>query len=539
MIYMAYNLLILKKAAVIFLFTILAALAAALPVSGQQPGPDGISHVLLIMPFENASNVPGIDWINEAFPEVLSNRLNSSPLLVISRADRMSAFDHLGIPPAAHPSRATIYEIAQQLDAAYVVMGRYNFDGNTFTATAQVMDMTQLRLSPELVETGPLTGLIGIQTALAWDILNHLSLSSDIPKGRFVAQFQPLRLDALENYVRGILSTNGPEKIRRFKEAVRLEPGNSLAVLHLGEIYYSSHEYEPAATWLAKIPSDDPAANEAHFYLGLSAYYAGQLDKADAAFRWLSTRLPLTEIYNNLGVVAARKGDKRARGYFENSVQIDPRDSDYRFNLALALYREGDAQGAARQLREILALQPDVEARALLDSLSAAASAPPHLPAERIKLNYDESSFRQLSLEIANASEARLQKLDPSSHAANHLQRGRQLMAQGLFADAEKQLREAAALDASSAQIHAALAEVLAASQDNTEARNEARVSLKLSPSAEAYVVLARVDLAENNPAAAQQNIDHALALEPGNAAANALKRDIASALASKPQSRP
>lgn len=536
---MAYNLLILKKAAVIFLFTILAALATALPGSGQQPGPDGISHVLLIMPFENASNVPGIDWINEAFPEVLSNRLNSAPLLVISRADRMSAFDHLGIPPAAHPSRATIYEIAQQLDAAYVVMGRYSFDGNTFTATAQVMDMTQLRLSPELVEKGPLTGLIGIQTALAWDILNHLSLSSDTPKDRFVAQFQPLRLDALENYVRGILSTNGPEKIRRFKEAVRLEPGNSLAVLQLGKTYFASHEYEPAATWLAKIPADDPAANEAHFYLGLSAWYARQLDKAEAAFRWLSTRLPLTEIYNNLGVVAARKGDKRARGYFENSVQIDPRDSDYRFNLALALYRDGDAQGAARQLREILALQPDVEARTLLDSLSAGASAPLRLPAERIKLNYDESSFRQLSLEIANASETRLQKLGPSGHAADHLRRGRQLMAQGLFSDAEKQLREAAALDPESAPIHAALAEVLAASQDNTEARDEARVSLKLSPSAEAYVVLARLDLAENNVAAAQQNIDHALALEPENAAANALKHDIASALASKPQSRP
>src|SRR5579859_5373939 len=537
MIYMAYNLLILKKAAVI-LFTILAALAAALPVFGQQPAPASMSHVLLIMPFDNASHVPGIDWIDEAFPEVLSNRLNSAPLLVISRADRMSAFDHLGIPPAAHPSRATIYEIAQQLDAAYVVMGHCNFDGNTFTATAQVMDMLQLRLSPELTERGPLTGLIGIQTALAWDILHQLSLASDIPKDQFVAQFQPLRLDALENYVRGILSTSEPEKIRRFKEAVRLEPGNSLAVLQLGKTYFAAREFEPAATWLAKVPANDPAANEAHFYLGLAALYAGQLDKAEAAFRWLYTRLPLTEIYNNLGVVAARKGDKRARGYFETSVQIDPSDSDYRFNLALTLYREGDTQGAARQLHEILTLQPDSEARSLLDSLSDAAPAP-HLPAERIKVNYDESSFRQLELEIANASETRMQKLDPSSHAAAHLQRGRELMAQELFAEAEKQFREAAALDPESAQIRADLAGALAARRDNTGARREATASLKLAPSAEAYVVLARIDLAENNPAAAQQDIDHALALEPGNTAANALKRDIASALASKPQSRP
>jgi hypothetical protein len=43
--------------------------------------------------------------------------------------------------------------------------------------------------------------------------------------------------------------------------------------------------------------------------------------------------------------------------------------------------------------------------------------------------------------------------------------------------------------------------------------------------------VLARLDLAENNPVAAQQNLDRALALDPANAAAVALKHDIAAAI--------
>jgi tetratricopeptide (TPR) repeat protein len=534
---LAYNRLILRKLAAIAVFvTVLSAVPWS--AAGQQPDSFRTSHILLIMPFENVSNVPGIDWIGEAFPEVLSNRMNSASLLVVSRQDRLSAFDRLGIPLVAKPTRATVYQIAQQLDADYVVMGTYSFDGSTFAATARVMDTDELRLSPEIKESAPLTSLVAVQTALAWDVLHQLKLTNTQTKDAFISQFQPLRLDALENYVRGILAGSAQEKIKRFKEAVRLEPSNNLALLHLGKIYFGTRDFDSAVTWLAKIPNDDPNANEAHFYLGLSAYYANQLDKADAAFRWLSARLPLTEVNNNIGVVAARRGDRRAREYFEKSAQTDPNDPDYRFNLAIELYRESDTPGAVRQLREMLALQPDTDARAFLDAMNASTQPLPHLPAERIKTNYDESSFRQIELEIASSSEAHLQNLPPAGHAAFHVQRGHQLLDEGMAGEAEKQFREAITLDAANPDAHAGLASALEASQDNAGARNEARAALRLKPSAEAYVVLARLDLAASNTISAQQNVDRALALEPANAAAVSLKNEITAASASK-ASRP
>src|SRR5258708_216578 len=535
---LAYNRLILRKPAVISVLVIALSWVAA-PAAGQQPDAARTSHILLIMPFENVSNVPGIDWIGEAFPEVLSNRINSASLLVVGRRDRLSAFDRLGIPLVAKPTRATIYQIAQQLDADYVVMGTYAFDGSTFVASARIMDTDQLRLSPELKESAPLTSLVTVQTALAWDVLDQLKLANPQAKDAFIGQFQPLRLDALENYVRGILAGSAAEKIKRFKEAVRLEPSNNLALLHLGKIYFGTHDFESAVTWLAKIPNNDPSANEAHFYLGLSAYYANQLDKADAAFRWLATRLPLTEVNNNLGVVAARRGDRQARGYFEKSAETDPNDPDYRFNLAIELYREGDTPGAVRQLREMLALQPDAEARAFLDTLNASTQPLPHLPAERIKMNYDESSFRQLELEIDSSSEARLQNLPAASHAAFHVQRGRQLLDQGMAGEGEKQFIEAIVLDSANGDAHAGLASALEAGQDNAGARNEARAALRLKQSAEAYVVLAPPDLAASHTASAQQNVDRAPALEPANTPAVSLKNEITAASASKAQSRP
>lgn len=459
-------------------------------------------------------------------------------MFLINRDDRLYAFDRLGIPPGAKPSRATIYQIAQQIDADYVVVGRYNFDGSQFTAQAQLMDVQKLRLGSELTESGRLVDLIKIQTALAWDILNALHLEPGGTRTDFEAGFPPIRLDALENYVRGILASRTQERIQHFKEAIRLEPKHTLAMLQLGKTYYNTREYEQAVNWLAKIPLDDRNADEAQFYLGMAAFYSNQMDKAEAAFHLLSTRLPLSEIFNNLGVTSSRKGEKQARSYFEKSVQTDPNDLDYRFNLAVELYREGDSAGAQRELHEALAIRPDAEAQSFLDGLSS-PGAEVHTPVERIKRNYDESTFRQLALEIENMNESKIQDSDPVKHAAFHVQRGKQLLDEGLVSEAEREFRQAVLMDPQNPEAHCGLARVLESSQDEAGARNEARAALRLKPSANAYLVLARVDLAENNTVAAEQDVDRALALEPTNAAAASLKHDIATAASGKPQLHP
>ena len=108
-------------------------------------------------------------------------------------------------------------------------------------------------------------------------------------------------------------------------------------------------------------------------------------------------------------------------------MQTDPNEPDYRFNLAVTLFREGDSQGAARELNELLAIHSDTEAKTLLDAV-ASGSQPARVPLERIKRNYDESTFRQIALEIENTNETRLAKADPASHAAFHVRHGQELL---------------------------------------------------------------------------------------------------------------
>jgi Tfp pilus assembly protein PilF len=341
-------------------------------------------------------------------------------------------------------------------------MGFYTYDGKTFNAKAQLLDMKKLHLYPMVDSSGPLASLIDLQTALAWELLQQLPTRPTMTREQFMAAFPPIRLNAFENYIRGILAVSSQLKIHYFHDAVKLDPNYTLAMLQLGKTYFDNHEYESASSWFARIPKASPLAGEANFLLGMSEFYRGNFDKSYAAFSYLATRMPLTEVYNNLGVVEARRGHRApAVEYFTKAVTADSNDADYRFNLAVALYKNGDSTGAARQLKDELQQRPnDTEAKALIDIINRGIPPPPpgpanlsaanallaanqsHIPMERIKRNYDEASYRQLEMEIHKFAEARLAKMDPKSHAAYYVQRGKDLLAQNMPEQAEVEFRE-------------------------------------------------------------------------------------------------
>jgi tetratricopeptide (TPR) repeat protein/TolB-like protein len=512
-------------------------------------GPAIAGQTVLVVPFENQSKAPGIEWIGDSFPELLQERLNSNKLFVLPREDRIRAYDRLGIPVELHPSRATVYRIAEQLDVDYVLLGLYRFDGRTFTTTAQLLDMRRLHLLPEINESGPLIQLIDVQTALAWDVLHALHPEISVSRQTFIAAAPSIRLDGFENYIRGVTAPTAQEQIQHFREAVRLNPNYPEALLQLGKAYYRGRQYEQAVSTLARLPEDDPLAREANFYLGLAAYDLGDFPRAESAFRFVAARLPLAEVYNNLGVVTSHSDRKTAAEYFQKAIDADPSDPDYHFNLAVELYRARDMANASHQLRETLALKSgDAAAKSLLDAITPDAGSLPQrsivpaaqkTPLERIRTNYDESSFRQLALKIDAVAEQRLAKTDPLTHARFHSDRGHQLLTQGFLSEAEAEFREAVSLNSSSAEAHAGLASVLEAENNPSAARTEAGEALRLRQFSEPLLVLARLDLRDNRAEAAAENIDKALRLEPSNAAALALKRAVAAKLAQEAQPLP
>src|SRR5437764_9213464 len=161
------------------------------------------------------------------------------------------------------------------MDADSVVMGRYNFDGQSFTVTAQVLDMKQLRLSSEFRETGTLPGLMDVQNALAWDMMRVIRFAETPARNTFLTAAPSVRLDALENYIRAMMDSSQQNKVRHLKEAVRINSQYDLAILELGKTYFDLRDFPNALAWLGKVPRQGSKSREAAFYAGMAAYYAG------------------------------------------------------------------------------------------------------------------------------------------------------------------------------------------------------------------------------------------------------------------------
>jgi len=496
---------------------------------------------MVVVPFENTSPTPGLEWLGEGFAEGLRWQLDSPVLYVATRVERLRGYDRLGIPGGVHPSRATLFRLAEQMDVDYALLGSYRYDGEKLTASAQLLDMRAEKLLASQTESAPLNELGTIQSALAWDLLRQIRPNFEIPKDKYVAGISPVRLDALENYIHGVLATSAEEKVKDFREAVRINPSFAQAWLELGKIYFAQRSYESATTAFEKIPPTSPVAREANFYLGLSSCTQGNFEKAEAAFLFLAARLPLAEVYNNLGVVRELRGEKKAGDDFEQAIHNDPSDPDYHFNLAITLSRNGDKTRAVRELRLALQQHPnDAEGRILLESLAPPSGIAVNsalsvkLPSARLKRTYEENTFRQMTIQMQGWAEQQFARSDVHAHARYHIELGKELLAHGFTSEAQAEFQHAATVDPGSTAPLIALADLYENRGETQKARAEAEAALRVRESVDAYLILTRLDLSENRMAAATQNINRVLQLEPANPAAQELKRTLAAKVAEK-----
>ena len=528
---------------------------------------EAIAHgrLVLVLPFENHTGQANLDWIGQAFPEIFNLRLGSAGFLPISRVDRLYALDHLGLPLNFEPTRASAVRLAQALDADYVVFGFYTTTGATLNTTAQVLDVTGLKLGTSLNEQADLTHLLDTVNSLAWKTTRQLDPSYAVAEQTFVAADGDLRLDAFENYVRGLTGESADERIRHLRDAVRLSPHFYPAWLALGRAYFANQNYELAASTLGHLTKDDPNALEADFYRGLSFFYTGRYMEAEDAFAFDSTRLPLPEVVNNQGVAAARRG-KDSAALFQQAITADPKDADYHFNLAVSLRRRGDIAGAVREIDQAAKLRPqDTEAASLAAALHSqeqnpgastnSSSANPNVtnpnaanqvtatkvnaslttaqsnassnPLERVKRTYNEASFRQAAFEMEQVQTMRLSALPPAEQAASLTKEGTQFFNRGLILEAEREFHAALTADPSSSAAHAGLAEVRERSSDLEAARQEAQKSLQLQPNVTAHLVLARMDLQANQLSSASGEVSQALRIEPNNPNARGMKQAL------------
>jgi tetratricopeptide (TPR) repeat protein len=567
--------------AVIFVVLCGSALFAVASLSAQQPVSASASRavattappqgVYLVFPFENAGASPRLDWLGEGLEELTIQYLSDSGDQVYSHAGRAGELERYGLPASAKLSRATMLRIAQDLDADYVIFGSFTSDGTSLSVDARLLRVDPPALLTPVRETAPLNSLMDLQSKVVW----HLHAANDKAYPLALKDFanlqRPLRLDAFEHFVRGLLAGDDEPRLRELREAARLEPTWPDPAFSLGETYSARGDCTSALPWFARVPKTHQRYEEAVFATGVCRLQLNQPDKAEEVFTSLqgalrnnSDRGPaggngvsgadLPEILNNLGVALARQGKTPAAlADLQRATELDPDEDDYPFNLGLLAFRANDFAAAAKSFREAADREPDnPEDRALLIQslekagkkaeadeereavaeafgpnalpvvhVDAKADTQPHL--DRIKTDLDITALRlEIQSSATSMTTASASAGAPMTPAA-HIRLGRQELAAGRLDPAESEFRATLAADPANTYAHRGLGEVDRRRGKLDDAAKELQASLASRDSAVVRTMLARVYLDQKKFDLARTEAERALALAPNYADAKEL----------------
>ncbi len=372
------------------------------------------AETVVVLRFANHANSAGLDWIGESIAETVQDALASEGQLVLGREARAEAYRRLSLRPGAELTHASIVKVGDALDAARVVYGYYELlpaeggatSKGSLRITARVLYLKETRQGPVFSELGALEDLAELEARLGWETLKQLDPRSTTSEEDFLKVRPPVRIDAVENYVRGLLATDPEQRQHLFIQAARLDEHYSPPCFQLGKSYWEKREFKVAAGWLARVGPFDRRYLEAQFFLGLCRYRFEDYAGAENSFKLVAGTMPLNEVFNDLGAAEARLSQYQdAIASFQKALEGDSADPDYHFNLGYTEWRAGQYQAAAESFRAVLERAPeDEEATMMLDrslkSEGARRGEPQLEDRVRVKTNYNEDAYRQLQAEL-------------------------------------------------------------------------------------------------------------------------------------------
>lgn len=373
-----------------------------------------------VLPFLNkTANAPNLDWIGESIAETVREALGMTGVMTLDRNEVQDAYQRLRLREGIALTEASIMKISETLDSEQVVYGTFEFTrpatgslmSGTLHVTARVLDRKHLRASPEFSETGALEDLGTLEAHLAWRALTLIAPTMAPAEAEFRSLRMPIRIDAEENYVRGLLARSSDQKEKYFSQAAKLDPHFAHAFYQLGRLNYQRKDYKQAVVWLEKVGLGDIHSHEASFLLGLARYQSGDFKGAQQTFQMIAAAVPLSEVFNNLGAAESRANLSQASiDDFRRALTGDANDPVYRFNLGYSLWKKGDFAGAGESFRALLDLAPDDSSAAALLARCLKKQGPRASQdhsldnLERLKTNFEERAYMQLKMLLAPAN---------------------------------------------------------------------------------------------------------------------------------------
>jgi len=310
----------------------------------------------LIVPFENVSPDAQMYWLGEASAVILTDDLVALGTPAISREDRVRALDRLRVPATATLSHATVIRLGQLVGASAAVVGSVEVKGQDLIVRARSIRIDVGRMSPEIVESGPLPEVFTIYGRVA----RKLAPDSKVTAPEIEQVQRPIA--AFEQYIKGLLAHAPASKIAFLNQAIRIEPDFQRARIELWNAYSDLSDHQQALAAVRNVPLTHRLSRTARFLGAISMLQLAQYPQAFTALTELNAARTDPAILNNLGIVQLRRpaGSEggNAMSYFRQATQADNTDADLFFNLGYAYWLQKDAANAVNWLREAVRRNP-------------------------------------------------------------------------------------------------------------------------------------------------------------------------------------
>jgi tetratricopeptide (TPR) repeat protein len=519
--------------------------AAIAPTRAQTPG----AREALIVPFEMSGTPPHLFWLSEGSAWLIADSLERYGAAAITRAERVAAFDRLQLPSAATLSHATMIKVAQAVGANEVIVGSCAVNGDELTVRVQRISVDAGRISPELVEQGPIADLVGVFDRAARRLAGATSAAPPPLSGSLLASPQ-----AFEAFIKGLVA-EAPLTQRAFLEqAAKAAPADDRIALALWQVHMDLGDPARAFQIVSRVGDASLHARAARYRAAVALI---DLERYDQAFDTLTALMAggrSADVLNALGIVQLRRGGSPQSGsatyFFTQASQAASAEADYFFNLGYAYWLDRDPQAAIYWLREAVRRDPGdadahlVLAAALRQGGAAAEAAREHQLAMRLSARYEASAAKG-SIEVPSGLERLSDHLDRRADrlvasivttgqrdqaevAAFHLDAGRRAFAREADTEAERELRRAIYLSPYQGEAHLLLGRLHLRNGRTAEAIQALKIALWCEDTPAGHVAMAEALIQAHDAAGAREAIDRALALDPGSVEARALANKLA-----------
>ncbi len=497
---------------------------------------------LLVVPFENVSRDAQSYWLTEASAVALTDDLIALGAPTITREDRVRAFERLRVPAAATLSHATVIRLGQLVGAGVAVVGSVEVKGQDLIVRARSIRLDVGRMTPEIVESGPLAEVFAIYARVA----RKLAPASKVSVEEIEQAHPPIA--AFEQYIKGLLAHAPASKISFLSQALRIEPSFHRGRIELWNAFTDLSEHRQALAAVREVPSTHRLARQASFLGAVSMLHLAQYEPALTALTSLNGARSDPAILNNIGIVQLRRpgaGAGNSVAYFRDATLADNTDADLFFNLGYAYWLQKDLTNATYWLRETVRRNPADDAAhyvlgvALQASGSISEAVREKELAKRLSSDYAEWDAKQggrnevprgleriktdvdvpASLRVESAIVA-VEQRDQRDLARFHFDAGRRAYQAERDGEAIAALRRAVYLAPYDSAAHLLLGRVYLRSGRMDEAIDEFKIAIWSEDTVGAHLALADAYVQAREVAAARAELQWILKADTQNAEA-------------------